>query len=97
MHSVWKVRPEQVPRETMFWAMKQVSINLKGLNSYKNEFFDQRGIKLEVRSRKISGNPEILDFKNHSLEKNMGQRRNHKIRKYFKINNQSTMYHVCGM
>ena len=78
MRSVWKVHPEQVPRETMFWAMKQVSINLKGWISYKNEFFDQRGIKLEVTSRKISGNPQILDFKNRSSKKNMGQRRNHK-------------------
>ena len=56
------MHPEQVPRETMFWAMKQVSINLKGLNSYKNDFFDQRGIKLEVSSRKIPGNPQIPGF-----------------------------------
>ena len=76
MRSVWKVHPEQVPRETMFWAMKQVSINLKGWISYKNEFFDQRGIKLEVTSRKT-----VLRKKTWVKEEITKE-----IRKYFKVN-----------
>ena len=47
-----------IPRDTMFWVIKQVLVDLKGFN-YMKYFFHVKyiyyGIKLEINNRYLSG------------------------------------------
>jgi hypothetical protein len=60
---------ERSPKQTLCWALQQVSTDFKGLESQYDVFSDHSAIKQGINNRKVIGeSPKCLEMKQHTSE-----------------------------
>ena len=87
MHS-FQVHKEHLPKWSIYWTIKHVSTNSKGLKSYSEYYSDYNGIKWEIKKKKICGRlPNISKLNNVLLSYlEVQEEFTREVRKYFELN-----------